>query len=174
MNRKAATVDEYLASLPEDRRKEIEAVRKVIRKHLPKGIQEGMQYGMIGYFVPHKAYPAGYHCDPKQPLPFGGLAAQKNHLSFYMMYMYPQGEHESNFRKAWLATGRKLDMGRCCVRFKTAADAALDAIAQSLDSITVKDFIDLYERSIKSSSTKKAAQRSTKKVAKKKATSRKR
>lgn len=148
MNRKATTVVEYLASLPADRRTEIESVRKVIRKHMPKGIKEGMQYGMIGYFVPHSRYPAGYHCDPKQPLPFGGLAAQKNHLSIYLMFLYPNGKHEQDFKKAWIASGRKLDMGRCCVRFKTSGDAALDVIANALKSVSVDQFIEFYESSI--------------------------
>jgi hypothetical protein len=170
MNRNASTVKEYLDALPADRRKDIEAVRKVLRQHLPDGVQEGMQYGMIGYFVPHKVYPAGYHCDPKQPLPFAGLAAQKNHLSLYMMFMYPQGGHEAEFKKAWISTGRKLDMGRCCVRFKSASDAALDVIAAAFDSMTVKDYVDLYERAIKSS----AKPRPAKKTVKKKTAARKR
>ena len=75
------TVEDYLASLPEERRSVVEAVRSVILKSLPKGYEEGIQYGMIGYFVPHSLYPNGYHCDPKQPLPFLGLASQKNYYS---------------------------------------------------------------------------------------------
>ena len=78
MQSKAKTVNEYLKSLPEDRREAIESVRHVVLKSLPKGYEEGMQYGMIGYYVPHSLYPAGYHCDPKQPLPFASLASQKN------------------------------------------------------------------------------------------------
>lgn len=80
MQSKATAVTEYLNELPDDRRAAITKVRQVIRKNLPKGIAEGMQYGMIGYFVPDKIYPAGYHCDPKQPLPFAGLASQKGHM----------------------------------------------------------------------------------------------
>jgi hypothetical protein len=76
MTSKATTVDQYLADLPEDRRKALEAVRQVILKNLDKDYEEGIQYGMIGYYVPHRVYPAGYHCDPKQPLPFANLASQ--------------------------------------------------------------------------------------------------
>ena len=88
MQSKATTVEQYLAELPEDRRKAIEAVRQVVLKNLDKDYEEGMQYGMIGYYVPHRVYPAGYHCDPKQPLPFAGLASQKNHMALYLMCVY--------------------------------------------------------------------------------------
>ena len=88
MQSKAATVEQYLAELPADRRHAISAVRELIRKNIDKGFQEGMQYGMIGYTVPHNLYPAGYHCDPKQPLPFVCLASQKNYMSLYLMCVY--------------------------------------------------------------------------------------
>ena len=84
MQSKATTVGQYLAELPADRRRAIEAVRKVILANLDRDYEEGMQYGMIGYYVPHRIYPAGYHCDPKQPLPFTALASQKNYLSLYL------------------------------------------------------------------------------------------
>src|SRR5690349_6162694 len=127
MQSKATTVKEYLASLPADRRADVEAVRKVILKNLDRDYREGM-HGMITYCVPHSIYPAGYHCDPKQPLPFAGLAAQKNTISVYLMCVYADGEHAGWFRGAWAKTGKKLDMGKCCVRFKRAEDAALDVI----------------------------------------------
>lgn len=85
MQSKAKTVKEYLAGLPDDRREAIRAVRAVILKNLPTGYEEGIQHGAIGYFVPHSVYPTGYHCDPKQPLPFAGLASQKNYISIHLM-----------------------------------------------------------------------------------------
>src|SRR5690606_5713012 len=88
MQSKAKTVDEYLKSLPEDRRQALASVRRTILANLDSGFEEGMQYGMIGYFVPHRVFPAGYHCDPKQPLPYAGLAAQKNHLALYAGCLY--------------------------------------------------------------------------------------
>ena len=88
MQSKATTVEQYLAELPEDRRMALEAVRQVVLKNLDKDFEEGMQYGMIGYYVPHRVYPAGYHCDPKQPLPFAHLASQKNHMALYLMCIY--------------------------------------------------------------------------------------
>ncbi|HZK81831.1 MAG TPA: DUF1801 domain-containing protein, partial [Humisphaera sp.] len=88
MKSNAATVEQYLAELPEDRRAAIGAVRDVILKNLDADYEEGMQYGMIGYYVPHRIFPAGYHCDPKQPLPFAALGSQKNHMAIYLMSVY--------------------------------------------------------------------------------------
>jgi hypothetical protein len=145
---KAATVKDYLESLPRDRREAIEAVRKVILKNLPKGIEETMD-GMIVYAVPHSVYPPGYHCDPKQPLPFAGLASQKNYMSLYLMCIYLDRETEAAFRKAHLASGKKLDMGKCCIRFKKLDDLPLDVIAKTFASIKAKDYIALYEKTLK-------------------------
>ena len=114
MQSKATTVAQYLRELPDDRRKPIKAVRKVMRDNLPAGYKEGMQYGMIGYFVPHKLYPAGYHCDPSQPLPLAHLASQKNHMAVYLFGMYADPKLSEWFIKQWKATGNKLDMGKSC------------------------------------------------------------
>jgi len=145
MQSKAATVKEYLAELPADRRETIESVRAVILKNLPKGYAEGMQYGMIGYFVPHSIYPSGYHCDPKQPLPFASLASQKNHMAVYMFCIYSDGDVAERFKDEWLATGKKLDMGKSCVRFKKLEDVALDVIGRAVKRMPVKKFIEQYE-----------------------------
>ena len=104
MQSKAATVAQYLKELPADRRAAIEAVRAVILKNLDALYEEGMQYGMIGYYVPHSVYPPGYHCDPKQPLPFICLASQKNYMSVYLGCVYGP-EQEKPFREAWAKTG---------------------------------------------------------------------
>jgi len=128
MQSKATTVEEYLAELPEDRREALQAIRTVILENLPKGYEEGMQYGMIGYFVPHSVYPPGYHCDPKQPLPFAGLASQKNYMSLYLMF---DSKFEAWFREAWTKTGKKLDRGKSCVRFKKIEDVPLKVIGQA-------------------------------------------
>src|SRR5712692_7177253 len=125
MQSKAATVEQYLSELPPERRAAIEAVRKVILTNLDDHYEEGMQYGMIGYYVPHRVFPAGYHCDPKQPLTFAGLASQKNHMSLYLMCVYGHEPSAVWFRAAWAKTGKKLDMGKSCVRFKKVEDLAL-------------------------------------------------
>ena len=100
-----------------------------------------MQYGIIGYVVSHSIYSAGYHCDPKQPLPFAGLASQKNHMSIYLMCIYSDREQEAWFREAWAKTGKRLDMGKSCVRFKTIDDVPLKVIGQAINRVSVKKFI---------------------------------
>ncbi|MBE2180679.1 MAG: DUF1801 domain-containing protein, partial [Chthoniobacterales bacterium] len=106
--------------------------------------EEGMQYGMIGYYVPHRVYPPGYHCDPRQPLPFAGLASQKHHMSVYLGCIYGP-EREKAFRAAWAKTGKKLDMGKACVRFRKIGDLALDVIGKFVRNVSVRGFIKEYE-----------------------------
>ena len=152
MQPKASTVSGYLAQLPPDRRGAIEAVRAVILKNLDKGFQETLQYGMIGYNVPHTLYPPGYHCNPKEPLPFAALASQKNHMAVYLMSVY--GGDEEWFRAAWAKTGKKLDMGKSCVRFKKLDDVALDVIGEAVKRVTAKGYIEKYEATLAENGTK--------------------
>jgi len=156
MQSKATTVEQYLKELPAERREAISAVRQVILKNLPKGYIERMSYGMIGYAVPHSIYPAGYHCDPKMPLPFAGLASQKNYMSAYLCTCYGSDD-ESWFRAAWAKTGKKLDMGKSCIRFKKVDDLALDVIGESIRRMPVRRFIDYYENVFKNMRPRKAS-----------------
>jgi len=144
MQSKAASVEAYLNELPGDRRDTIQAVRQVILGNLDKGYEEGMQCGMIGYYVPHRIFPAGYHCDPTQPLTFAGIASQKNYLSLYLMCVYGSAEHAEWFRKAWTATGRKLDMGKSCIRFKKIEDVALDVVGEAVRRVPAAKYVALY------------------------------
>lgn len=150
MQSKASTVAEYVKSLPPDRRDAIEAVRKVILKNLGRGYEEGMQYGMIGYYVPHSIFPEGYHCDPKQPLPFAGLASQKNAMSLYLTGLYcdcvdgRDGETARWFKEAWARTGKKLDMGKACIRFKKVEDLPLEVVGEAFRKMPVKAFVEMY------------------------------
>ncbi|MBS1701258.1 MAG: DUF1801 domain-containing protein [Armatimonadetes bacterium] len=146
MTSKAATVAEYLEGLPEDRRAAIENVRATILKNLPKGYEEGMQYGMIGYFVPHSIYPAGYHCDPKQPLPFVALASQKNYMSLYLSCLYLDSGQSQEFVERYKASGKKMDMGACCVRFKKLDDLPLELIGEFLSKISVEEYVEHYDK----------------------------
>jgi len=141
MQSKAATVAAYLASLPDDRRRAIAAVRDVILANLDKDYEEGMTYGMIGYYVPHRVYPAGYHCDPSQPLPFAGLASQKGHMSLYLMGLYAPSADRERFIADWTKTGRKLDMGKACIRFKKIEEVALDVLGATIKRIPAKTYI---------------------------------
>lgn len=195
MHSSAKTVSAYLASLPADRRDAISAVRDVIRANLDVGYEEGIQYGMIGYYVPHRLFPAGYHPDPEQPLPFAALASQKNHMSLYMMGVYcgcaegASGETPDAkwSRQAWTRTGKKLDMGKACVRFKRLDQVALDVVGEAVRRIPAKLYVERYEQALAATArsakphgakkstakAKKSAGKTAKKSAKKSATKRK-
>lgn len=145
MQSKATSVEAYLKELPEDRRAAIAAVREVILKNLDPTYEEGMNYGMIGYYVPHSAYPAGYHCDPSKPLPFAGLASQKQHMSVYLMSAYGDKGEYSKLVEGFKKAGKKLDMGACCVRFKKLEDLPLDVIGAAVKRVPAKTYIERYE-----------------------------
>jgi hypothetical protein len=167
MQSKASTVAQYLRELPADRRKALEAVRKVILDNLDPDIEEGMAYGMIGYAIPHRVYPPGYHCNPAQPLPFAGLASQKNYMSLYLMTVYGEGAHWERFEKEWARTGKKLDMGKCCVRFRKVEDLALDVIGRAIRAVSAADYVERYEQVLAgTSSGRRPARKSTRKVRK--------
>lgn len=174
MQSKATTVAQYLKELPADRRAIIAKVRQVILDNLDEDYEEGMQYGMIGYYVPHRVYPAGYHCDPKQPLPFAGLASQKNYVAVYLTGLYSNPDHERWFREAWAETGKKLDMGKCCVRFRQLEDVPLDVIGEAVARVPVSLHIERYEAALQGRRTsgRKAAPKPTKKSSKGAATNR--
>ena len=155
MAAKPTTIKEYLDSLPEDRRKAIRKVRAAVNKGLPKGYKEGMQYGMIGWFVPHSRYPDGYHCDPKQPLPFASLASQKNHMAIYLMCIYGDEKHRKWFESEWKKTGLKLDMGKSCVRFRKIEDLPLDVITEAVARVPVERYVAEYEKMIPKSAKRK-------------------
>jgi len=149
MQSKAITVNEYIESLPDDRKKIITDIRKVILKNLPKGFEETMQYGMISYVVPHKTYLAGYHCNPKDALPFMSLASQKNHIALYHMGVY-QGALYDWFVSEWKkSSDKKLDMGKSCIRFKKAEDVPLKLIGELSGKVTPKQWIDVYEKTFR-------------------------
>ena len=145
----ATSVTDYLAALPVDRQTAVKAVRAVIRKNLPKGFAEQMQYGMIGYVVPHKLYPAGYHCKPEEPLPFAGLASQKNYMSLYLMSVYFSPTLLAWLQEQFVLKGKKLDMGKSCLRFKKLEDLPLDVIGEVIARVSVADYIRQYESNLK-------------------------
>jgi len=155
MQSKAKTVNQYLKELPADRKAELSKVLAVIRKNLPKGLTEQMSSGMIGYVVPHKLYPPGYHCDPKQALPFAGLAAQKNYMSLYMMTVYGDPRMQKWLREQFDARGKRLDMGKSCIRFRKADDLPLDVIGEAIGRVSVADYITFCEDAAKASTNRK-------------------
>lgn len=155
MQSKATTVDQYLAELPEDRQKALEMLRKVIKKNMPKGFQECMNYGMIGYVVPHSKYPAGYHCNPKDPLPFLNIASQKNFIAVYHMGIYGDPKLLKWFQDAHAkASPKKLDMGKSCIRYKKQEDIPYKLIGELASKLTPDDWIGRYESYLKGSRKK--------------------
>jgi hypothetical protein len=156
MQSKAATVDAYLAEVPEDRQKAMAKLRSVIKKHLPKGFKEGMGYGMMGWSVPHSIYPAGYHCNPKDPLPFMGIASQKNSINLYHMGIYANPKLLKWFQDAHAkASPKKLDMGKSCIRYKKPEDIPFELIGELASKITPQEWIEMYESAFRKGSTKK-------------------
>lgn len=147
---KATSTDAYIDEIPEERKAAFKKLRAVIKKNLPKGFAEGMGYGMMGYSVPHSKYPAGYHCDPKQPLPFMGLASQKNFIAIYHMGVYADPKLLKWFTEAHAkASPKKLDMGKSCIRYKKPDDIPFDLIGQLASKMTPDEWIAMYEKNLK-------------------------
>ena len=138
---KEPTVSQYLASLPADRRKTLAAVRAVIRKNLPKGYKESLGFGMICYSVPLAACPDTYN---GRPLCYAALAAQKNHYALYLMTAYGDSAKAKALKSAFEKAGKKLDMGKSCVRFRSLDDLPLDAIGAHIASTPMKAYVDFY------------------------------
>lgn len=143
MQSKAKTVKEYLAELPDDRRKAISAVRKEILKELPNGYEEAMNWGMISYQVPLETYPDAYN---GQPLMYAALASQKNHMAVYLSGIYMSQDARMDFETKYKATGKRFDVGKSCVRFKKLDDLPLDLIGEAIGQMDVPEFVSQYEQ----------------------------
>lgn len=140
----ATTVAEYLKALPEDRRREIAKVRTLVRKHLPSVFKECMQYGMISWVIPLARYPETYN---QQPLAIASLASQKNYASLHLLGVYAIEAERKRFESGYRKSGKKLNMGKSCVRFANCDDLALDVIADTISRVTVDALIGAYEAS---------------------------
>lgn len=144
MHSDATTVTEYLASLPEDRRRAMKAVRAVIRVNLPKGLVEAMNWGMIVYEVPLKTCPDTYN---GQPLAYAALASQKQYMSVYLMGIYGSEELRADFERSYRASGKRMDIGKACVRFRTLEELPLDVVGNAIGALTIEEFIAMHEQS---------------------------
>jgi len=144
MQSTAETVAEYLETLSPERRAMVETLRSAILKYLPEGYQETMQYGMISYVVPFSRYPKTYN---NQPLAIASLASQKNYVSTYLMGIYGDTEAEAWLEKAFADAGKRLDMGKSCIRFKKPEDIPVDVMGQAVSLLSVDEFIEVYESS---------------------------
>jgi uncharacterized protein YdhG (YjbR/CyaY superfamily) len=138
MRSDASTVDEYLSELTGDRRQAIETVRQTILEHLPEGYEEVMNWGMITYQVPLETYPDTYN---KRPLMYAALASQKRHMALYLTGIYMDNDSRQRFEKAYRATGKRYDVGKSCVRFRTLEDLPLDLIGESIGAYGVEEFV---------------------------------
>ncbi|GIV31185.1 MAG: hypothetical protein KatS3mg029_0536 [Saprospiraceae bacterium] len=150
MQSKATSPEAYIDELPPERREAISRLRQVILENLPDGFEETMSYGMIGYVVPHSIYPAGYHCNPKQALPFMSIASQKNYIALYHMGLYAnEGLMKWFVEEYQRRVAGKLDMGKSCVRFKKMEHIPYDLIGELVQKMSVEEWIALYEAAIK-------------------------
>ncbi len=138
MQSSATSVQEYIESLPEDRSDAISKVRDVILKNLPRGIGETMNYGMISYEVPLEVYPDTYN---KKPLMFAALASQKNHMAVYLSGIYCDEVLRENFENDYRASGKKMDMGKSCVRFRKLENLPLDVIGRAIGALDMEPFV---------------------------------
>lgn len=142
------SIDDYLKNLPQDRLEVINKLRSIIKANLPTGFEEAMSYGMIGYVVPHSLFPAGYHCDPKLPLPFISIASQKNFVALYHMGIYANPDLLNWFTSEYPKHVKsKLDMGKSCVRFKKMDQIPYELIGELAKKMSPQQWIDLYQAS---------------------------
>ena len=144
MQSKAKTVEEYLHELDDGRRDAISAIRKVVLDNLPDGYEEMMQFGMISYVVPLSVVPDTYN---GQPLMYAALASQKRHMALYLTNVYGDKSVEKWFRERYLATGKRLDMGKSCVRFRKLNDLPLELVGEVIGKTPVGEFVKVYRRS---------------------------
>ena len=150
MQSKATSPDQYISELPEDRKTAVQKLREVTLENMPKGFEEVMSYGMLGYVVPHKIYPKGYHCDPKLPLGFFNIASQKNSINIYHMVLYANKELYDWFVSEYPKHSKtKLDMGKSCVRFKNVDAIPYKLIGELMSKVTVDDYVEMYEKLLK-------------------------
>lgn len=146
----ANSPEEYIAKLPKERKEVFINLRDIINKNIPSGFEECMNYGMIGYVVPKSVYPAGYHADPRLPLPFANIASQKNFIALYHMGIYSDPDMLKWFQTEYAQHCKyKLDMGKSCIRFKRMDDIPFDLIAKLIGKMAPKDWINRYESSLK-------------------------
>lgn len=143
MQIQASSVEEYIQSIPEDRQEAIKTIRDTMLKHLPPGYKEGTMWGMICYYVPLEVKPDTYN---GQPLCYAAIASQKNYISIYLTNVYSDPETEKWFKAEYAKTGKKLDMGKSCLRFKKLEDIPLDLIGKTVAKTSPQEFIEIYEK----------------------------
>jgi uncharacterized protein YdhG (YjbR/CyaY superfamily) len=149
MQIQAETFSDYIAQLPADRQESMSRLVTIIRENLPHGFEEGMGYGMLAWVIPFSLHPAGYHVNPKVPVPFINLASQKNHIGFYHMGLYGSSALLEWFTTEWPKhSKKKLDMGKACIRFKKMEDIPFDLMAELCKKMTPQQWLDAYKSNL--------------------------
>ena len=148
MRSEATDPDAYIEELPAEKKEVVRKLRAVLTENLPQGFTETMGYGMISYVVPHEIYPAGYCADPKQPLPFISLAAQKQHYAVYHMGLYPDSGLMDWLLGEFRKLGLKPDIGKCCIRFKNPQKIPWELMANLATKLTPAQYIKIYESAL--------------------------
>ena len=150
MTSEAKTPAQYIKELQADRKEAVSQLRDVVLKNLPDGFKEQMGYGMLGYVVPHTIYPPGYHCDPKLPLPFAGIASQKNFIAFYHMGIYAIPDLLKWFVSEYPKhSSAKLDMGKSCIRFKKPEHIPYKLIGELMKKVSIEKWVEVYEKNMR-------------------------
>lgn len=146
MNYKSATIEEYLNQIPSERKDAIKKILDLMEQNLPKGFEARINYSMPGYVVPHSLFPAGYHCDPKLPLPFINIASQKNFIALYHMGIYANPDLLQWFQTEYKKhVPTKLDMGKSCIRFKKVEQIPYELLAELFKKMTPEEWIKIYK-----------------------------
>lgn len=152
-------VSEYLQALEPARAEMLVALRDEICKHIDPRFGEGIQYGIPSWFVPHAIYPQGYHCAPKEPVPFISLASQKNHVGLYLFCIYCDPDEHRRFVEEWKESGMRLDMGKACIRIRRIEEIPFGVIGRAIKRISIEKFLTAYEAGMPASARKKRSQR---------------
>ena len=149
MAKRSKEVEAYLAALTDERREALNEIIAMVAENIDQRFEFGMQYGMPAWYLPHSEYPEGYHCDPKQPLPFASVASQKKHIGLYLFCVYCDEELRDRFVREWEESGKRLDMGKSCVRVKDLESIPLDVLGRVFKRVSAKKFVAAYEAAFK-------------------------
>ena len=149
MVKRSKEVEAYLAALTDERREVLNEIIAVVAENIDQRFEFGMQYGMPAWYLPHSEYPDGYHCDPKQPLPFASVASQKKHIGLYLFCIYCDEALKERFVREWEESGKRLDMGKSCVRVKDLDSVPLDVLGRVFKRVSAKKFVAAYEAAYK-------------------------
>lgn len=144
MRSEASSVDQYISELTADRGEVIAAVRQVVLANIPDGIVETMNWGMICYEIPLSIVPDTYN---GKPLAYAALASQKQYCALYLMAVYGSDALRRKFELSYQESGKRMDMGKSCVRFRKLDDLPLDVVAEAIAAVSLEEYLAMHEHS---------------------------